>query len=109
MSLLVLASVSLSCTHTTIEDQTWFADKGKLGAKEFHTLRDVERDVPKEEWDQIRFGMMCTTPDTFAENEANILKLCYENPRCKIEAYEQMENFFLKVREVKTERDEVLP
>jgi len=81
----------------TIKDHTYFADMGDLGALEFHTFSPEEKDISKPEWDKKRFGMVCSSTDVFSENKANILKLCYDNPRCTVEQAQALENFFTKI------------
>lgn len=77
-----------------IKDQAWYGDHGD-GAFEFHTLTDFKRDVPKDEWNQLRFGMVCSDAQSLADNKANIQKLCKMNPgTCNYDMRQAIEKFF---------------
>ena len=58
---------------------------GSLGASCFHTLSDDTRDLSKEEWDSLRFGMVCTEAENFAEWKAALLKFCESTKKCTFE------------------------
>lgn len=64
------------CASVRIPDTEWCGDMGKEGAACFHTLTDDERDIPKAEWDDYRFGQVCTTNNNFAAIISALEKLC---------------------------------
>lgn len=66
---------------------------GSAGASCFHTLSDSSRDLTKEEWDQERFGMICSKASTFAEWKASILKLCQMSKRCSYDVKKKLIKF----------------
>lgn len=68
-----------------ISDSEWCGDKGALGASCFHTLSDEARDLDKDEWDELRFGQVCTPSATLAEWKAAILKLCKATRACSFQ------------------------
>lgn len=65
-----------------VKDQLVYVDKGPLGAVRLHTMNNLQLQIDKETWDSLddvpnsRFGMICTSPDFFAESQATIQKLC---------------------------------
>ena len=75
----------VSCQHAKVEvrDQAWFVDKGELGALELHTMVDTKQKITKADWDNMRFGMLCTTPQTFGEIKKTIEKLCSYYKYCE--------------------------
>ena len=93
-----------SCGAVTIEDHSWYGDMGPEGAYMFHTLSDEEGYLDKETWDALRFGMVCTNSDSFANLKAAILKLCHKNRRCVFEAKEKIETFFKRVEDFNATR-----
>lgn len=58
---------------------------GGLGASCFHTLTDETRDIEKQEWDNERFGMVCTNAENFADMKKAILKFCSKYKICSFE------------------------
>lgn len=96
LSLTLFASLLLSgCLKVVIPDTEWCGDMGQDGAYCVHTLNDTTRQVPKAAWDQERFGMLCTTSDTFASWKAALEKLCRDS-RCSFETKKEMASFFEK-------------
>jgi hypothetical protein len=71
-----------SCARVPIKNSEWCGDLGAEGASCFNTLNDNSRDISKEEWDKERVGKLCTSPETFADLQAAILKLCKASGRC---------------------------
>ncbi len=92
--------LSTSGCDIVVKDIAWMVDMGPLGAVEIHTLSDVERNVPKAQWDKERFGMLCTSSDNFAEQKKLILKLCEESKSCKFEDQKKVKKFFDHVEKV---------
>lgn len=90
--LLVLSSaiaiaISLAgCARIKIKDSEWCADEGALGAECFHALSTNQRTLTKAEWDQERFGQVCTSTDGFTNWREAIEKFCAQNQgECKKE------------------------
>lgn len=81
----VLGLLLLSgCASVRIPDTEWCGDMGSEGAACFHTLTDESRDIPKAEWDDFRFGQVCTTANDFASIKSALEKLCsMAGKRCK--------------------------
>lgn len=89
------------CQQVTIKDETIYADKGDLGAFEAHTLTTPTRDVPKIEWDNLRVGMLCMSPDSFGDYKQAIEKLCsYEKNVCDYNMQQALQSFFLHMEPV---------
>lgn len=55
---------------------------GASGAECFHTFSSASREIPKAQWDQERFGQLCTKAQNFADWKAVILQLCSETKNC---------------------------
>lgn len=70
---------------------------GDDGAVCFHTLKTDTREIEKPAWDVERFGMICTTAQTFAEWKATIEKLCSASKRCDYEQLQIVNQFFLNL------------
>lgn len=76
---------------------------GSQGASCFHTLTTETRDIPKAQWDDMRFGQICTndpqgrTGETFADWKLVIQKLCKATKKCDYKTTKKLESFFLKV------------
>jgi hypothetical protein len=81
-SFLLILILLVSCSTVKISDHEWCGDAGPYGASCFHTLSDRKRDIPKETWDIVsvgpdhRFGMICTSAESFANWKEALLKLC---------------------------------
>lgn len=83
-SLLTTLSLALSgCAGVTINDYPIYADKGSLGAAEAHTIDDVPvEQVPKIQWDDMRFGMLCMGADAWADYKKDVEKVCATSHLC---------------------------
>ena len=66
---------------------------GSAGATCFKTLSGETRDIEKEQWDQERFGQICSSADTFANWKKAILKLCRLSRRCSYDAKKKLIQF----------------
>lgn len=75
-ALLFLCVVFSACA-TTVPNIPLYADKGPLGARQEWMLGGTGRAVPKIEWDDLRFGMVCTPLPELSKILAVIEKLCY--------------------------------
>ena len=67
---------------------------GELGASCFNTLNDNARDIEKEQWDKERFGMLCATPDVFADVKRTILQLCKAYKKCVYDSRTNTVSFY---------------
>lgn len=74
--------VFCGCTQIQISDDTFYADKGPLGAVEIHTLTAGTTDISPAQWNNLRFGMICTDENTFAKWKADIETLCSYTSEC---------------------------
>lgn len=80
---LISLALSLSgCGRIMIGNHEFCGDVGPLGAVCFKTLSDEKREIPKEQWDAERFGMICGKADAFADLKGNLLKLCRMTRKC---------------------------
>lgn len=90
----LLCLIALSgCAKVSITDREFCGDMGSEGASCFKTLSGETRDIPPNEWDDFRFGMVCSKPDTFAEWKKALLKLCSVSKRCKFETKKKINKF----------------
>ena len=86
------------CAVVRIKNSEWCGDFGPEGASCFNTHNDNSRDIPSNEWDEERFGMICTSAETFTDWKANILKLCkVAGRRCRFEEKKNIIIFMDKV------------
>jgi hypothetical protein len=92
-----------ACAHVKINDAEWCADLGADGASCFHTLTDESRDLTREQWDQARFGQVCTSSDSFANWKAAILKFCSRTRLCTYQFKKSVEDFSERVQEAMPE------
>lgn len=89
-----------SCARVKVKDSEWCGDIGSYGASCFHTLTDETREVSLKEWEQERFGMICTKADNFADWKITILKLCrIAKFRCTYDSKTKMVQFIGKVED----------
>lgn len=90
------------CAKVRIKNQRWCGDIGTQGAICYHTLTDQELIIPQPQWDNERFGQICThdPPDqrgkTFAEIKTWLEQLCALSKRCKYPEHEKIMEFFDK-------------
>ncbi len=83
---IVLLSFTLfACEGYIIPDANWYRDKGSLGARMTNTITGQGRNVPKREWDMIRFGMLCTDEESYGKYKLFIERVCARTKKCSIE------------------------
>ncbi len=87
---LILSIFVSSCARVQIKDSEWCGDKGEKGAKCFHTLTDAVRVVPKEQWDDERFGQICGSEAAFSEVYSELTQLCRVTKICTYEEKEAL-------------------
>jgi hypothetical protein len=93
MKKLFLLLTLTACAKVSIKDAEWCGDMGFLGASCFHTLTPDTRDIPQPNWDEERFGQVCTKAKTFKDMKVAIEKLCsVSNVRCSYEVEEIIRN-----------------
>lgn len=61
------------------------ADAGPDGAYCAHTQQQLERDIPKDQWDIERQGQLCLTQQAYGDNKAAVEKLCSKPGACTYE------------------------
>jgi hypothetical protein len=89
-----------SCAHVQITDQEWCADKGTQGAFCAHTLTTTTRVIPKDQWDDLRFGQFCTADQpadagkTLGEIKMWVEQLCTLSRRCDYSTQQAVMAFF---------------
>jgi hypothetical protein len=82
-ALLILSVLIFSaCGRVQIKNSEWCGDMGELGASCFNTLSSESRDIPKDRWDQERFGQVCTKGESFTDLKSALEKLCFMTKRC---------------------------
>lgn len=70
---------------------------GPLGASCFYTLSDGHRTLSAKEWDELRFGQVCTDSANFADWKAATLKLCKKTGMCSYKDKQDIQNFNLRL------------
>jgi hypothetical protein len=79
------------CGQVVIRDHELCGDEGSLGAECYHTLTPDHRVIHKSQWDDERFGMICTSADNVADDKAAIEKLCNETKKCTTDQQVQLQ------------------
>lgn len=98
-TLFVLTLLLSGCSaQVKISDAEFCGDMGVEGAQCFNLLSDGERSVPPAQWDYERFGMICTSAQTFVEWKKTIIKLCDVTGRCFYATKEMAEGFADRVQ-----------
>lgn len=82
-----------SCASVNIKDGEFCGDLGSDGAECFTTLSGQSRTISPGDWDDERFGMICSKADTFANWKKAILKLCKLSKRCKYDVKKKIIEF----------------
>ena len=96
--LVILLGLSLiSCGQIVIKDQVHCGDTGPLGATCFHTRSDETQDLSPAEWQEFRFGKICTDATNYTDNIAIIQKACRACKCCTYDAKKQIIQFKEKV------------
>ena len=90
-----------SCASVHIKDAEVCGDMGKDGATCFHTLTSATRDISEPEWDNTRFGWVCTDANNFAGWKADIEQLCHQTNNCTYDVQSQIKAFFDKIDKLK--------
>ena len=89
-----------ACADVQVKDHEFCADMGADGATCAHTLTSATRDIDKANWDQLRFGMICESSDSFADWKAVIEQLCSVSGRCTYEEKQWAQIFFLRIAKI---------
>lgn len=82
-----------SCSTIKIKDSEFCGDMGSEGATCFKTLSGESREISPNDWDDERFGMICSSAKTFADWKKAILKLCDMTNRCEMETKKKIDDF----------------
>lgn len=95
---LVTTSICLaSCGKLTEYNTEWCRDKGILGAHCNWTHEGEASDPDKESWDEKRFGMFCTSEESFAANQLFFEQACEKTKGCKVEELKKKYREFVKI------------
>jgi hypothetical protein len=100
LMLVCVTLLSFSCARVKVPVTDWWADKGELGAQGFNTNGDNLGKLDKHQWDDKRFGMVCTEAENFGAWKAVILKLCKVSNRCTFEDKKKIAVFFNAVNAI---------
>lgn len=82
-----------SCAQVAIHDHELCGDKGFLGAACYHTETDASEKIPKPQWDDRRFGQICTTAEAIADWKQAIEKLCTQTNECTYDVQKQIQRW----------------
>jgi hypothetical protein len=81
---------------------------GSQGATCFHFLTNEVRDIPKAQWDNMRFGQICTNDPaddlgaTFSDWKKTIEDLCSLHDNCDYQVRAAMELLNQKINALKS-------
>ena len=103
----VILLVLSSCARVKITDTEFCGDMGRDGAKCFTTLSGQERTIELREWEDYRFGMICSKASTFAEWKKAILKLCKMSRRCYFSTQKKINEFGENVESIEVKINEL--
>lgn len=103
--LLCLIQIS-SCAKVKITDREFCADMGREGASCFTTLTGTQRTISLSEWRDERFGMVCSSTETFREWKSAILKLCNMSKRCRYSTKKKIKSFGKNIEEIEIKVNE---
>lgn len=95
----------VSCGTVKVNNQEWCGDFGDSGAECFNTLNDKTRSIPKAQWDEERFGMLCGTAAVFADNKRTILQLCKAYKKCVYDSAANVVYFYNTLPNGKTSQN----
>lgn len=85
LSLLICAQLLSGCGHVKISDKEGCADAGDVGAACTTTLSAKKRWIGKLEWDVIRYGWVCFSPEDFAGWKRELQQACESLGKCDYE------------------------
>lgn len=107
---MILFALTVSCGKVKIKDSEFCGDMGPEGATCFRLLSDESRTLTASEWEQERFGMICSKSKAFLNFKTSILKLCNITKRCTYEqrqtAKKLGENIDAFIKELNGEQNE---
>jgi len=98
--ILFITAVISGCATVEIKNQEFCGDMGSMGATCFKTLTDDTRDINKTDWDNERMGMICESPEVFADWKGLIMKLCHKSRACRYQAEKMLSRFFTNIEVV---------
>ncbi len=99
--MLTVTLLASGCGNVPIQNTEVCWDAGNLGAYCINTLIEDARDIPKPEWDTLRFGMGCMSDTDFGEIKASIEKLCAKPGACSYEFKKKYAEYLKKEAKVK--------
>ncbi len=73
---------------------------GTQGATCAHTLTSETRDIPKDQWDDERFGQICEKFEAFADWKSVLEKLCSATKKCTYEDLKKLDEVFQRIEVV---------
>ena len=85
LSSAVVVVALTSCTQIQVKNSPWYGDKGSLGAHWVDLFDANTGDIPKAQWDVLRFGMVCSSADNLENLLTDIEKMCDTQQTCTIE------------------------
>ena len=96
--ILGLALTSLVNCTIPLKDSKFYADAGPDGAYWFMSLSKGQGHLSQADWDKARFGMICETPEVFANLKEVIETLCANTNECTYEQQQQERQFYTKLQ-----------
>jgi len=97
----VLCSAN-SCTRVTIQDGEWCGDIGDLGAHCAHMISPAERDLNKQQWDDLRFGQVCAASSVYVNLKTVLEQLCANTNDCTYEQVQAIQQFGSRLDEFRS-------
>jgi hypothetical protein len=94
-----------SCAHVEIKDHRYCGDEGSQGADCVWMFQDKKEHYDKGQWDDLRFGQICTLDDpghegeTIADIKGELEEACSICKCCDFPQMQAVRNFFLKLQD----------
>lgn len=82
-----------------IKDETFYVDAGPSGAITVNFLSPGSQIIPKEQWDAMREGDFCMSPQAFGDFKSEIEQLCSAYS-CSWQVTSQTKAFFSRANAV---------
>lgn len=89
-----------SCGTITVYDSEVCGDLGESGAHCAHTLTNGKRDVSKTDWDELRVGWLCMSPQAFSDTESALDQFCTAYNVCDYQTRESLQAAFNKIHQL---------
>lgn len=85
-------ALNLFSCAVRINDETFYVDAGSLGAVTVNLLTPGSEIVPPDQWNPMREGMFCMSPQSFGDIKTEIEELCSKTT-CSYQVKQALQGF----------------